>query len=322
MWLRLATFVAVVVAAIAVLASLRSGPEPRPPYTTGRNNTVLFLATKHWGFSNIHFAAAFALLERYPDLEIHYASGAGRQDELVRISAAAKAKNPRAREAVWHEIGGVDYVDAMESRGFLSSADVMQEPGLPGIGVLASRMDSFLSPWTGEQHWEQYCSARDVVEKVDPAVVVVDMFFQPGVDYLRQANRFYAALSPNAVTEILVPKLPYGQLFWKYPAYVFTLIPGTAASISDMPMSAINPIALCRLTESIRRQRRLRAALPYTVASDPFQHLPATPFDRWHPVIVKHGQCAALSFRTRRQERIGLHGLPPRRPALPLSNRA
>ena len=119
---------------------------------------------------------------------------------------------------MWHEIGGVDYTEAIEDWGVVSAVDVMLEPGLPGIGVLGSQMETFLSPWSGEQHWEQYHSARDIVEQVDPAVVVVDMFFQPGVDYLRQANWFYAALSPNAVTEILVPKLPYGQLFWKYPA--------------------------------------------------------------------------------------------------------
>lgn len=40
------------------------------PQVLGKNNTVLFLTTDHYGYCNVHLATAFALLQNQPHIAV------------------------------------------------------------------------------------------------------------------------------------------------------------------------------------------------------------------------------------------------------------
>jgi hypothetical protein len=209
--------VALIGAFLARQAATTSSSSPRPPYVKGRNNTVLFLATSANGLSNVHFAAAFALQEHHPEVEVHFSSFATRAEELARVSAAGLATNPSSKPITWHELRGKDYVHIMEER-YPDITGVINPPGLRGVSRFVAELPLYVAPWDGPEHWELLQHVRDLVEEVDPAVVVIDGFLRPAMDYLRNANRFHATLSPNALVDFMSSTQPYGAMFWKYPA--------------------------------------------------------------------------------------------------------
>ena len=215
---KLATIAATAIAALAALASWRTRlTQPGPAYTLGRNNTVLFLATSLHGLSNVHLAASLALAENHPDITVHFSSASHRESAVKRVSAAAQRKNPAARPIVWHELGGIDFGTLLAER-YTSMASIPGPPGVAGITKLIEDMVFFLTPWQADDHWQMICIIKDLVEKIDPAVVVIDGFLQPAMDYLRDAHRFHVLLAPNALSDMIVTRQPRGEVFWKYPS--------------------------------------------------------------------------------------------------------
>jgi hypothetical protein len=59
---------------------------------------------------------------------------------------------------------------------------------------------------------------KTVIDKVDPAVVVLDTVFIPAIEATREKNRQYAVITPNQVIDNFITVQPYGSMFWKYPA--------------------------------------------------------------------------------------------------------
>lgn len=216
MFRRVASIVALIAVILAAWTSLQPGPEPRPPYTSGRNNTVLFLTDNANGLSNVHVATTFALLEHHPGVQLHYASFPRLAGEIARVSKAAQVKNAAAKPVVWHELSGPNLGDCVV-RFMPSIRTLITPPGAPGIKRLMESMEVFLSPWEAEEHWAVYSQMRDLVNELEPAVVVVDPLFRPAVDLVRTMNRVHAIVSPNALTDSFASKQPWGAMFWKYP---------------------------------------------------------------------------------------------------------
>ncbi|KAK5627440.1 hypothetical protein RRF57_003155 [Xylaria bambusicola] len=96
----------VTIAVLALLVSQWTPPSaPRlENIRQGRNNTVLFLSCNEHGLSNVHVATAYALLERHPEVEVHYASFPPMGRKLGRVSDRARQINPSARSIVYHEL--------------------------------------------------------------------------------------------------------------------------------------------------------------------------------------------------------------------------
>jgi len=208
------------VVALAVLAFLLSGdtaPEPREPHIQGRNGTVLFIANNLSGLANVHIAAASALLEGYPHVEVHYASFPGPAAKLSQVSSYARAKNPAVKEIIFHQIKGQSFQEAVESGGY-NMLDRILPPGVAGLGPLTADMQRFLSPWSVEDHLEVYHELGALIDEVDPAVVVLDIFVAPGIEAARNKNRQHALLSPNTVLDHFMDLQPHGSMLWKYPA--------------------------------------------------------------------------------------------------------
>lgn len=210
------TFVAVLAILIAAWSAFKPTPEPRAPYVYGRKNSVLFLTAEANGLSNVLIASSFALLEKHPEVEVHYASYPKLAKEIARVSKAAVAKNSAAKPITWHELSGPGYID-VASRPYNGTDSVSKPPGIKGMTAVMKDIEYFLSPWEAHEHWEVYQEMHRLIEELDPAVIVLDQMFRPAMDVVRNMNRVHAVVVPNALTDAFVFQQPRGAMLWKYP---------------------------------------------------------------------------------------------------------
>lgn len=189
----------------------------REPYIQGRNKTVLMLANQEHGLSNVHIATASALLEHYPDIEVHYASFGTVGRKLERVSSFARKKTPAAKAIVYHGLKGISYGDSLEKANWTWEQSI-HPVGAAGMGKLAYNMQWWISPWSADEHWELYQEIGALIDEVDPAVVVIDTIFRPALDATRDKNRLHAFITPNTLVDNFIGEQPPSTLLWKYPA--------------------------------------------------------------------------------------------------------
>lgn len=214
---------ALLIALIAVLVRVpTAGPvEEYVPPVQGRNNTALFIVLPHHGLSNVHLATADALLERHPDVQVEFASFSALQGKVERISGWGQGRNSNAKPIRFHTISGRPYEDAIaaarESVRLHGAEGAMSPPGLPGIKRLIADFALYVSPWSAEEHLEIYHGIKEVIDTVNPAVVVLDTMFSPALDATRESNRLHAIITPNTLIDNFVGEQPLGGMLWKYP---------------------------------------------------------------------------------------------------------
>ncbi|KAL6362449.1 hypothetical protein LRP88_03731 [Fusarium phalaenopsidis] len=197
---------------IAALALLFAQDSPqRPTPIQGRNKTALFLVNEEHGLSNVHIATASALLEKHPDIEVHFASFSKIASKLERISHFAQKHNPESRGVVFHKLSGPSYADSIQQVG-KSLDNIPHPPGMAGIDHLCEDMQLWISPWSAEDHFSLYQEMQAIINDVEPAVVVLDTLFRPGIDAARDMNRLHAIISPNSVVDNFLGDQPYGSI--------------------------------------------------------------------------------------------------------------
>ena len=187
-------------------------------HAQGRNNTVLFLVNSNYGFSNVHLATAYALMEKYPEVKLHFASHERTGPRLERVEKAGMAANPDAQPIPLHLLPAKDYEVALHESVFeLMGADIVIPPGLPGVLFQAEKLWRILAPWAPEDHLAIYRRSRELIDEIDPALVVLDPMFKPAIEAARDANRLQTVVSPMTFEHFIFTQ-PWLKGLWKYPA--------------------------------------------------------------------------------------------------------
>ncbi|KAK9772148.1 putative UDP-glycosyltransferases domain-containing protein [Seiridium cardinale] len=193
-----------------------------PPLLRGQDNTVLFLAHAEPGQINVQLATIQALVESHPQLKIHIASFPAAADKISRVSTFALAKTPSAHNITFHSLPGPDRLTALHHKlgcdGRSVDECMSHPPGARGAGILSRQLEAAVISWNGEDHFAIYQKVIEMVDQIDPAVVVLDFLLRPGLDAVRHLNRLHILMSPNALADLAGPIQPYGAGFWKYPA--------------------------------------------------------------------------------------------------------
>jgi hypothetical protein len=219
MFARILLVGAVLIASLAYFfaGSDSSSIQEHPPYIQGRNKTVLILANKEAGLSNVLVATASALLENYPDIEVHYASFGSVGRKLERVSSFARKQTPAAKDIIYHGLKGYSFSDTLEKANWTFERSINPR-GAAGMGALAENMQHWISPWTAEEHWDLYQEIGALIEEIDPAVVALDTIFRPALDATRDKNRLHAFITPNTLVDNFIGEQPASTILWKYPA--------------------------------------------------------------------------------------------------------
>ncbi|KAI1388986.1 uncharacterized protein F4822DRAFT_404610 [Hypoxylon trugodes] len=206
---------------VAILALFLSPWETRSksvtPPVTGRNNTVLFLVNCEYGLSNVHMAAANALLERHPEVHIHFGSFPSMAPRLKHIAEHASKKTSSTREIVFHELPGHLLFASFFARLNKTVTDIVHPPGLKGANENIRDMAYYVSPWTAEDHMTLYERFIEIIDEVDPSLIVLDVFVRPAIDATRKRNRLHSVITPNYLIDNFAIYQPYLSWLWKYP---------------------------------------------------------------------------------------------------------
>lgn len=212
------TISALLVASLALLASRSRGTSPTidddddlGPYIQGKNKTALFLANCEHGLANVHVATAAALLENYPDINVHYASFPCARKKIARVSSFAP------NNITFHELNGPSFEEAF---GKLNGEawTMIHPPGMKGIPRFVEELQQWIAPWDVDEHMSLYNEMGAIIDDVDPAVIVLDTLFRPSFDITRDKNRQHAILTPNTLVDNFAGKQPNAAMLWKYPA--------------------------------------------------------------------------------------------------------
>ncbi|KAK6523310.1 hypothetical protein TWF694_006193 [Orbilia ellipsospora] len=183
----------------------------------GKNNTVLFLTDDHHGFCNVHLASVYSLLENHPQIIIHYASFPKNNERLQHIASLATRNGSGGKDVTFYPLPGLGYAGAID-REIGRQENIRHGPGLAAARKLAGNFRYYLAPWSVEEYLALYESVSEVIEQVDPAVIVIDTFFSPGIDATRDKRRLHALVTPNLFSDLTPAAQPAWTLFWKYPA--------------------------------------------------------------------------------------------------------
>lgn len=262
MYLRLVTGSSLLIATLAFL--LAQWVTPSPPNIShlrvGRNNTVLFLTNSEYGLSNVFVASAYALLERHPEFQVHYASFGEIATRIERVSDYALQKTPSARQILFHQLPGPSFVTNMVNSG-RTLAGAVHPPGFASASVASRDMPFYVSPWSGEDHFAIYSKVTgrenhalmandpgllilnintDIIDKVDPALVVLDVFLRPAIDAARNRGRLHAFICALTPIEFFPLHQPYLGWLWKYPVLVDSLCNFTNSHIQLHIASTLN----------------------------------------------------------------------------------
>lgn len=217
------TTILIVIIAVFVNYPFTQSVEEYVPPVQGRNNTALFIVLSHHGLSNVHLATADALLERHPDIKLEFAAFSDLRGKVDRISSWGERRNTSAKPIGFHPIPGLHYDDAMTVRlgkntGVVDVESIVTPRGLAGIVKLTRDFAFYMAPWPAEEHLKIYQNVRDIIDELDPAVVVLDTLFTPAMDATRQGNRLHAIITPNTLIDNFPAQQPWGAMFWKYPS--------------------------------------------------------------------------------------------------------
>lgn len=222
--------IATVLAASVVLVAIflaQASSSTKAEYVApvrGKNETVLFFANAEYGLSNVHLATASALLERHPEIDVHIASFPRVASKIAKVASLARRKVKTAKDIHFHELPGPEYAQALSDRmgglGRKSIRHMVHAPGIKGIDQVMRSVMPAMSPWDGREHVRLYEKASELIQTIDPAVVILDIAMRPAIDAARQNNRLYAYVTPNVLADTFWAEQPNGAMFWKYSRFV------------------------------------------------------------------------------------------------------
>lgn len=217
------TFLALLTALTAVILSKSQSASTSDDLynqVQGKNNTILFLVNSNHGYSNVHLATAYALLEKHPSVELHFGTFEKMRSRVERVSktGASASASPSAQPISFHVLPSDDYLTALAAQGVHSTAENMiVPPGLVGSRYQAKNLRWIFSPWAQEDHLAIYRTCRELIDEIDPALVVLDPIFRPAIEATQDTNRLYTVLSPMTF-EVFFTDQPWGKWLWKFPA--------------------------------------------------------------------------------------------------------
>jgi hypothetical protein len=189
--------------------------QPPVPILPGRNNTVLFITSDMSGLSNVHVATSFTLMEEHPEVEVHYATFPKLQKVIERTSAEGLAANRAAKPIKFHAVRGKAFMQNFVDR----VGNLTELRGIHGMQKKLRDISKAMFPYTNEEYTDIYAHLVEIVDEVDPAVIVIDAVFRGSLDLVQNVkSRRYITMSPNALLDLVADKQGLLNYFWKYPS--------------------------------------------------------------------------------------------------------
>lgn len=181
---------------------------------------ILQLTNSEHGQANVHLAVASSIILSDPTVQIHIASYPRLADFVSEASDFAIQKSPEASPFVFHKLPGATFEECVVHKSVDFFSVARKTPGIWNSAALIKGVSSCCTPWNSEQFLETYEGVVQVIEEVDPDIIVVDCFFCPGLSVCHNAKRNWLILSPNSVKDFSLAQQPNLSGLWGFPRSV------------------------------------------------------------------------------------------------------
>lgn len=180
---------------------------------SGRRS-ILFLTNSELGQATVCMAVAHEFLLR-PEYDVHLASFSSLSKAVTDLNVRSKALSDGASEATFHTISGKSM---KEAAGRKTEFIEMHRPGFRGaIEAYNKVLPATFASWNGSEYMIGYSSCVEIIENVNPDILVVDPLFSQGIDACQALSRKFIILSPNTFKDHAIREQPKGAALWKYP---------------------------------------------------------------------------------------------------------
>lgn len=170
---------------------------------------ILFLTNSELGQCNVAFAVAEEFLRR-GDFQVHFASFAPVANSVENLHKRAGCENV----AQFHEVPSPCMTDlAIRSRVGL----LFHEPGVKGATTGFAKVGRAMENWRPSEYKQAYETCLEILNKLQPAMVVVDPIFHVGIDACHTAKARFTVLWPVPIKDVVVIDQPKAAVLWKYP---------------------------------------------------------------------------------------------------------
>lgn len=163
---------------------------------------ILFFTNSELGQASVVLAAAAELHNVDSSLDIHIAS----------FPSLSKAIPPGLN---FHTIPGHSMKEVLATQGF----DFLPRhaPGMNGaIQSYREALPLVLAPWDADQYMPIYLYCCELIQAIDPGVVVLDPLFGPGADACQVLRKQQIVLSPSTFKDHVGHLQPRLESVWKY----------------------------------------------------------------------------------------------------------
>lgn len=176
---------------------------------------VLFLVNSEHGQTNIILALIHELLVR-SDIDVHLGSFPvleGRLHKLLNDNAGAYDSSCHSR-VHFHPIRGPSNTEVFIRTG---KRGAFHSPGYRGALQGFQSLLEDIWGWTEDEYVDVYGSCVEIIQRVDPSVVVVDFFFLQGRDAAHNTGHTAVLQNTTALSHIVLGMQPNYAWAWKYP---------------------------------------------------------------------------------------------------------
>ncbi|KAL2832900.1 hypothetical protein BDW59DRAFT_180514 [Aspergillus cavernicola] len=177
--------------------------------------TILFLTNSELGQATVCLAVAHEFLIRLAH-DVHIASFSPLEPVVSQLnSRAALLTQSPTTTATFHPIPGISMIDAVTGSKSYEGSFTIHNIGFFGALDAYGKLMDCMVPWTEDEYMATYYSCVNIIQKLQPSIVVVDPLFAQGIDACRNLKCSHVILSPNTLKDHVVQPM-LGNL-WKYP---------------------------------------------------------------------------------------------------------
>lgn len=190
------------------------------------SKTVLFLTNAERGQANIFLAVAHALLKSNAAINLHFASFAKLEDEVLSVWEQVSKTVPGAKPISFHTIQGMSMEEGLKD--YIPTTDIpcrrnyLPESYLTPLGfkaTLRAISDTMVLavPYSAPEMARVVESTINIIQNVDPNLVVIDTLMSAGLTACHHLGVEYVFLSPNSIKDSAMPAQPKAAGLWKFP---------------------------------------------------------------------------------------------------------
>ena len=199
------------------------------PNLPGVVKRVLFFTSSEYGQANVILAVAYELLLRQK-YDVHIASFAPLKNRIPELNEQASLDSDgKAGAATFHLVNGPSAQEALLARDeFIGPFP----PGVRGaIDCYRTTLPAMATTWEGNVYMSGYTWCLNILDTVHPDLIVCDPLMSQGLEACNTRSRDCVVLSPNTFREIMAKQQPVFPNFFRYPAFVHSLV-STESSLS------------------------------------------------------------------------------------------